>query len=243
MCVNMNNHNLLKSDFQQSNIFAQLPRFDAVYYDGYLEGKVRKYRALREDLTCHVLVLNVIRQEEDVIWQSFQDLIKRSVSDAAAAVRGVYVFDLLTKNIHNEVKTFKHGEITTVLMNHAQKCTIGEKRLIKYSSIYGILHQLNTGHWGKIKLKTAVEVFKDKDMFLDVLLKRLIKNFEFANEPGLLMINDLSQQPIFNPEDGVQQQRLTALMAKQIPTTITYPPEVYIQDKNGMRELYSGLEV
>ena len=62
-------------------------------------------------------------------------------------------------------------------------------------------------------------------------------------EPGLLMINDLSQSPIYSAEDEVQQQRLSALMAKQIPTSIEFPPEVYIQDKNGMRELYSGLQV
>lgn len=235
--------NLIDGEMQNSNIFCHLPRFDEIYYDGYLEGKVRKYRAIREDLPCHVLTLNVIRKDEEVIWQAFQDLIKRSVIDAAHAVRGVYVFDVLTKNIHQEVKTYNHNEITTMIINHARKCTPGEKRLIKYSSIYGILHKLNAVDWGKMTLKTAVEVFKDKDSFFDLMLKQLIKNFEFASEPGLLLINDLSQNPIYNAEDETQHKRLTALMAKQIPTSIEYPPEVYIQDLNGIRELYSGLQV
>ena len=235
--------NLIEGEFQKSNIFAHLPRFDEITYDGYLEGKVRRYRAIREDLVCHVLVLNVIRKDEDIIWSAFGDLIKRSVIDAAHAVRGVYIFDVLTKDIHKEVKTYNHGEITEMLINHARKCSIGEKRLIKYSSIYGILHKLNATEWGKMTLKTAVEVFKDKDSFLDLMLKALIKNFEFSSEPGLLMINDLSQNPIYNPEDEVQQKRLAALMAKQIPTSIDFPPEVYIQDISGIRELYSGLQV
>jgi len=128
-------------------------------------------------------------------------------------------------------------------VNHARKCAPGDKRLIKYSSIYGILHKLNAVDWGKMTLKTAVEVFKDKDSFLDLMIKKLIKNFEFSNEPGLLMINDLSQNPIYNAQNELQQQRLSTLMAKQIPTSIEFPPEVYIQDKNGIRELYSGLRV
>lgn len=234
---------LIEGEIQNSNIFAHLPRFDEIYYDGYLEGKVRKYRAVREELPCRVLVLNVIRKDEDVIWGAFQDLIKRSVIDAAHAVRGVYIFDVLTKDIHREVKTFNHAEITTLLINHARKCAPGEKRLIKYSSIYGILHKLNAVDWGKITLKTAVEIFKDKDIFFDLMLKKLIKNFEFAGEPGLLMINDLSQNPIYNAQDEMQQKRLSTLMAKQIPTSIEFPPEVYIRDINGMRELYSGLHV
>ena len=235
--------NLMEGGLQNSNIFVSLPRFDAIYYDGYLQGKVRKYRALREDLICQVLVLNVIRKDEDVIWKAFEDLIRRSVDDAAVAVSGVYVFDVLTKDIHQEVKTYNHAEIKTLLVNHARKCAPGEKRLIKYSSIYGILHKLNTVDWGKITLKTAVEIFKDKDTFLDLMLKQLIKNFEFARDPGLLMINDLSQEPIYNPQDEMQQKRLSALMAKQIPTSIEFPPEVYIRDRNGIRELYSGLKV
>jgi len=234
---------LIESAIQNSNIFVHLPRFDEIYYDGYLEGKVRKYRAVREELPCHVLVLNVIRKDEDVMWAAFQDLIKRSVIDAAYAVRGVYIFDVLTKDIHREVKTYNHAEITALLINHARKCVLGEKRLIKYSSIYGILHKLNAVDWGKMTLKTAVEVFKDKDIFLDLMLKKLIKNFEFASEPGLLMINDLSQNPIYNAQDEMQQKRLSMLMAKQIPTSMEFPPEVYIRDINGIRELYSGLRV
>ena len=233
--------NLIEGGFQDSNIFKPLPKFEAIGYDGFLEGKVRKYRATREDVTCNMLVLNVIRKDEEVIWQAFSDLIKRSVADAAVQVRGVYTFDVLTKNIHHEVQNYNHNEITAMLVNHARKCAPGDRRLVKYSSVYGIIHKLNAVDWGKMALKTAVEVFKDTDAHLDLMLKKLIKHFEFASDPGLLMINDLSQLPIYNAQDEYQQQRLAQMMAKQIPTTMEYPPEVYINDANGIRELYSGL--
>jgi hypothetical protein len=233
--------NLIDGDFQHSNIFAPLPLFDEITYDGYLAANVRKYRAVREDTGCQVLVLNMIRKEEDIIWQAFQDLIKRSIQEAAYAVSGVYTFDLLTNNIFREVKTYQHTEVTALLINHARTMKPGEKRLVKYSSVYGILSKLNNVDWGKITFSSAVEVFKDKDCFLDLMLKNLIKNFEFAVEPGILMINDLSQKPVYNASDQTQEKRLRDLMAKQIPTTIDYPPEVYIRDENGLVELYSGL--
>ncbi|VAW12331.1 hypothetical protein MNBD_BACTEROID05-753, partial [hydrothermal vent metagenome] len=36
--------NLINGDIQRSNLFVHMPLFDEIYYEGYLEGKVRKYR-------------------------------------------------------------------------------------------------------------------------------------------------------------------------------------------------------
>ena len=233
--------NLIDGGIQHSNIFLHMPLFDAIHYEGCFDGKVRKYRALREEVSCQFLVLNVIRKDEDVMWDAVEDLLKRSVIQAATGgVHGVYTFELLTVDIHKEVKTFNPNELAAVLVNHARKATPGTTRLIKYSTVYGLLQKLVHEDWGKIAFKTAVEVFKDKPHFLDVLVKQLIKNFEFSHDPGILLLNDLSQQPIFDPADTQQQARLKALMDAQIPTTIEFPPEVYIQDKNGLRELLSG---
>jgi len=232
---------LINGGIQHSNLFLHMPLFDRIHYEGLLEGKIRKYSALREDAVCRILVLNVIRQEEDIIWDAVEDLIKRAVSDAAVAVHGVYVFDLLTMDIHKEVKTFNPQELMGVLIKHAQQQRPGEMRLIKYSSVYGLFQKLVHEDWGKITFKTAVEVFKDKPYFLDLLIKRLIKNFEFANDPGILLLNDLSQAPLFDPGDVQQQERINTMMKAQVPKAIDFPPEVYIQDKNGVRELLSGM--
>ena len=96
---------LIDGGIQNSNLFLHMPLFDEVYYEGYHEGKIRKYRAIREDQKCDILVLNVIRKSEDIIWDSLEDLLKRSVSEAAFSVHGVYIFDLLTMDIHKELKT------------------------------------------------------------------------------------------------------------------------------------------
>ncbi len=235
--------NLIDGEIQHSNLFLHMPLFDEIYYEGYLQGSVRKYKAVREDQPCQILVLNVIRKDEDIIWDSLEDLIKRSVMDAGVSSRGVYVFDLLTMDIHKEVNTFKSRELTTTILKNGQKLAPGEQRLVKYSSVYGLLQKMSHQDWGKMIFKASVEVFKDKPCFLDLLIKQLVGNFEFAHDPGILLLNDLSQNPIFDSENEQQQERLKKLIEAQIPKAIDFPPEVYIQDKNGVRELLSGSTV
>ena len=232
--------NLIDGGIQSSNLFLHMPLFDEIFYEGYLEGKVRKYKAIREDQPCRVLALSVIREDEDIIWDALEDLLKRCVADAAGCVRGVYSFDLLTVDIHKEVKTFSLAELSQTILRNAQTLAPGATRLVKYSSVYGLLQKLSHQDWGKMILKTSVEVFKDKASYLDLLVKQLIKNFEFAHEPGILLLNDLSQNPLFDSRDALQQERLSQAIEQQIPHTMEFLPEIYVQDKNGVRELLSG---
>lgn len=232
--------NLIDGGIQNSNLFLHMPLFDEIFYEGYLEGKVRKYKAIRENQPCRILALSVIRKDEDIIWDALEDMFKRCVVDAAARVRGVYTFDLLTVDIHKEVKTFSPAELSQTILKHAQTLAPGETRLVKYSSVYGLLQKLSHQDWGKMALKTSVEIFKDKSSYLDLLVKQLIKNFAFAHEPGILLLNDLSQNPLFDPRDALQQERLHQAVEQQIPHTMEFLPEVYIQDRNGVRELLSG---
>lgn len=233
-------YNLIDGGIQHSNLFVHMPIFDEIFYQGHLEGKVRKYRAVHEDQPCVMLALNVIRKDEDILWDAVEDFVKHSVTTAAMGVHGVYVFDLLTIDIHKEIKTFNQNEFAAIILNTARKLKPGQQKLVKYSSAYGLIQKLVHEDWGKITLKTSVDVFKDKAVFLDILVKQLIKNFEFAHDPGILLLNDLSNQPVFDAKDAEQQQRIQAVIEKQIPKSIDFPPEVYIQDKNGVREMLSN---
>ncbi len=231
---------LITGGIQHSNLFLHMPLFDEIYYEGYLEGKVRKFKVLREESSCRMLFLNVIRKDEDIMWDALEDMVKRSVMDAAARVRGVYTFDLLTIDIHKEAKTFNLQELSTVIVNHALKLAPGQMRLVRYSTVYGLLQKMVAEDWGKIVLKTSVEVFKDKPSYLDLLVKQLIGNFDFSHDPGILLLNDLSLNPLFDAKDELQQERLKKLIEAQIPKSIEFPPEVYVQDRNAVRELLSG---
>ncbi|MBU2257653.1 MAG: hypothetical protein KJ926_00870, partial [Candidatus Omnitrophica bacterium] len=142
--------NLIDFGFQDSNLFAHMPVFNEISYVGHDEDKVRQYKAIREGQACTILALNFIRDDEKMLWDAVDDFVKRSVIDAASGVRGLHIFDLLTIDIHKEVKTFKHSEFTTVIINEAIRLAPGEVTMIKYSSAYALFRKATTEDWGKI---------------------------------------------------------------------------------------------
>jgi hypothetical protein len=227
--------NLIDFGFQNSNLFQYMPLFDEILYVGYDEDKVRQYKAIRENQTCTILSLNFIRNDEKILWDAVEDFLKRSTISATSSVHGSFIFDLLTIDIHKEIKTFKHAELSTVIVNVASKLSFGQIKMIKYSSAYALIQKTVDFDWGKITFKTAVNVFKDKPDYLDLLIKQLLKDFTFSHEPVILLLNDLSQNPIFDLQNKIQQFRIKKVVADLIPNSMEFIPEVYIQDKNGAR--------
>jgi len=235
--------NLIDFGFQRSNLFEHMPLFDEILYLGQKDGKVRQYEAIREGQSCDLLALNFIRQDEFILWEAVEDFLKRSTLNAASGLRGVYIFDLLTIDIHKELKTFNHAELSAVIVNVAHKLAEGQITLVKYSSVYALLHKTIDADWGKITFKSAVEVFKDRPEHLDLLIKQLLRGFQFPSDPVIILLNDLSQNPIFDPKNPGQDARLKKVISELIPNSIEFIPEVYIQDKSGARELLSGSQL
>lgn len=234
------NTNLIDCGFQKSNLFEHMPLFDEILYAGLKDDKVREYKAIREGQACTILALSFIRHDEKILWDAVEDFLKRSTGNAAVKVHGVYAFDLLTVDIHREIKTYNHAELSAVIVNTAGKMAPGEVTMIKYSSVYAFFRKTLHEDWGKVVFKSTVNVFKDKPEYLDILVKQILKGFEFPYDPVILLLNDLSQNPVFDPGNETQQARLKKVMADLIPVSVEFIPEVYIQDRNGARELLSG---
>jgi hypothetical protein len=234
---------LINYGFQNSNLFKHMPLFDEIHYVGHDEDKVRQYKAIRENQSCIILSLNFIRNDEKILWDAIEDFIKRSTISATSSVHGAFIFDLLTIDIHKEIKTFKHAELAILIINVASKLEPGQIKMIKYSSAYALIQKTVDHEWGKIAFKTAVNVFKDKPDYLDLLIKQLLKDFTFSHDPVIILLNDLSQNPIFDLQNQTQQSRIKKVIADLIPQSMEFIPEVYVQDKNGARELLSGSEL
>lgn len=232
--------NLIDYGFQNSNLFAQMPLFDEISYIGNDEDRLRQYRAIRENQPCKIFSLNFIRDDEKLLWDAIEDFLKRATASATASVHGNYIFDLLTVDIHKEIKTFKHTELSAVIVNVASKLAPGQVKMIKYSSVYALIRKTLDGDWGKIAFKTAVNVFKDKPDYFDLLIKQLLKDFTFSHDPVILLLNDLSQNPVFDLQNQTQQERIKKVIANLIPNSMEFVPEVYVLDKHGARELLSG---
>jgi len=236
-------YNLIDGYFQKSNLFHHLPVFDEIYFEGYRDRDVQVYRAVREGTACRVLAVTLIRKDEDVLWASARDLLERSVRDAAFRVQGIYSFDLLTFDVHRETNTFRYAELTQLIVNHSLKIKPGEQRLIQYASSFGLLQKKVHESWGKIVFKAAANVFNDKPMFFYALIKRMLTSSEFSRQPVILLVNDLSMTPVFNPNDQKQQMMIRRLLDDKSNTSVDFLPEVYVQDRNGVQELMSATEV
>ncbi len=231
--------NLVDAHFQKSNLFYHLPIFDTIHYLGHPDGKIQLYKATREGQECMLLAITIIRKEEDVLWEAAEDLLSRCVYDASTRMRGIFTFDLLTFDIHREVNTFNYEEFGALISNTARKIAPGEQRLIKYSTAYGLLQKLVVEPWAKVTLKTSIEVYNDKSEFLYTLVKRLFKLAQFPHNPLILLVNDLSGDPVFDPQNLEQQDFLNKTIEEKSKDSIEFMPEVYIQDRLGTRELLS----
>jgi hypothetical protein len=224
-------------------LFNYLPVFEEITYLGQPLEHVQHFHAVREGQACSLLAVTIIRKDEDFLWASAKDLLDRSMKQAALTMRGVHVFDLLTFDFHKEMKTFNFAELAQVLANTSFKLQPGEQRLVRYASVFGLLQKMSEAHWGKIVFKTSVEVFPDKPSFLFTLVSRILKSVDFAHDPVMVLVNDLSTFPLYDPADEQQKAFLDDLIAKQKKLSIDFPPEVYVQNRRGVRELLSGTVV
>ncbi len=229
--------NLINLEFDRSNLFQHLPKFESLNYEGHADDKIQRFKAVREGLEWTLLTATIIRRDEDFLWESARDLLDRAIKVAAQRMRGIYTFDLLTFDFHREIKTFNYQEIAQVLVNSSLKLKPGEQALVRYSSCYGLLQKMVEESWGKVVFETAVEVFRDKPSFLYTLLKRMLNKSEFARGPVIALVNDLSLKPLFDPADEIQKSFLEKFLTEKANCSIDFPPEVYLQDRNGLREI------
>lgn len=227
---------LSDDEIRTLDVFRPLPKFSSVSFKGLIQDRILHFEAAREDDILTILATAIIRGEEKFLWESCEDLLKRSVEEAAARVSGVYRFDMLSFNVHREINTFNPQELSQMILNHSRKLKIGEERFIKYSSSFGVIKKLAQEDWGKVVLRSFVEVFNKEPAQLDLTVKQLMAVPAPQQGPKVLVIHDLSQEPIFNRGNAGQQDRLQKLRNKQADL-FESRPDVYLIDKNGCVEL------
>ena len=232
--------NLMQTEIHSSSMFAVLPRFETIFFKGFVADNIQHFEAGREGDICSILSLTTIRHEEKFFWESCRELLEHSMQLAGQGVRGVYTFDLMTFDALRELKTFSQQELARLLVNSAQKLAVGEQRLIKYSSCYGIIRKLAPEDWGKMTFRSSVEVFNKTPEQLDLLVKKFLNGLAPLKGNKIAVICDLSQDPIWQPDNTEQKQRLIKFFQKQQDLFAT-PPEIYIRHDHHsidvMREL------
>lgn len=235
------NLDFTSSDIHAAPTFVRLPKFERIEFLGFRDGVVQRFKAAREGQEFSLLALNIIRRDEKDFWEACQELLERAVQMAAARMHGVFRLELLNFNIHRELETFNFQDLTQLISNHGARLTPGQKRLIKYSTAYALLTKAVDEEWGKVHFIPGIEVFADEPNRLDKVVGRMWKIAESCPGPRLVVINDLSLTPIYDPSDEDQALRLRKKLPAQGDLFSTDCPEIYINDQRASTELVSKL--
>ena len=168
--------NLIDTEFRKAALWDGILFGDELYCQGYLVDKVQYFKVVTGGEAGALVVVHVIRSDEDFIWESARDLIGSAVKQSAVAVRGVYGFELLSFEAQKELKTFNYNELAQVLINTARTLKVGEQVLVKYSSAYGLLQKTLDEAWGKMTFKTSVTLVEGKPKTVFGLFSKMSKS-------------------------------------------------------------------
>lgn len=189
------------SGLSQANVFSGIPEWQTIVYRSAQTSKLLKFEVAEQEATKPLYFSTVISREEKMTWQSFQDLLSHAVSLAQASMRGLFGLDVLTVDLQNGIQRFNAQDLSRLLINHSKDLDQEPKVLIRYGQLFMVLHKrAPVDDWGKIELKTYVEIMDPEKIRLACHLKKMIR--EGGKEPGAsYLIHDISQQPIWGPEE------------------------------------------
>jgi hypothetical protein len=235
----------------QAKIFFGFPSWADIVYQREITPKILRFE-IREGEDLRPLYLaSIISKDEKMAWQSFQDVLEHTAGLAQAAMHGFFGFDVLSVDLQNGMRNFDPKALSQLMINHARGLGPDQKTLIRYGQLFALLHYRAPADWGKIEVKTHVEFFdqgsvpsndvteasvraalsgsikkkKLEDRF-DLLLKKLL-NESSGESRAIHLVHDLSVNPLWNPANESQQQRVREWMAKEKQSKGIFP-EIYL---------------
>ena len=234
--------NLAPLNFQDSALLKHLPKFQSIIYKGEIQPKIRNFEVSREGKTSTLIVQEIIRSEEGLIWTSCRTILERVAKMAAAQVRGFFEWNILSLELKEGLEHLNIEDFTSLLVNKARKLNPGEIEWIQYGKFLGFLKKRINENWGKIDLETAVEVFHKLPSQLDLLVKKLLKETESFPEKTLV-IQDLSHAPLFRFGEEEQTERMRKFLEKYKATSSNILPDIYMVHNQRAIELFAQFEL
>lgn len=237
-------------DLLQAQLFSGFSSWKAMVYKKELTPKILHFEVQDGEEVRPLYLASIISKEEKMAWQSFQDVLERTMGFAQNGIRGFFGFDVLSVDLRTGMRNFDPKALGQLIINHSRDLGPDQKTLIRYGQLFALLHYRAPAEWGKIEVKTHVEFFsqasasaeateasvraalmgsgaKNKNSpgdQMDLLLKKLLKTS--GQEPRAIhLVHDLSIQPLWDPENNIQQQRVRAWLEKEQQAGL---PEIYL---------------
>ena len=251
-------------DLLQAKIFSSFSSWTTVSYQKELTPKILCFEVQDAEEVRPLYLASVISRDEKMAWQSFQDVLGRTAMLAQNGIHGFFGFDVLSVDIQSGIRNFNPSDLARLITNHSRDLGPDQKVLIRYGQLFALLHYRAPADWGKIEVKTHVEFFSQESvpsLSTDVTeasvraaltggnmkkkksggqLDQLFKKFlsESSKEPrAIYIVHDLSVNPIWDPANEVQQQRVRAWLAKEREAWHGVLPEIYLHHSSSQTRL------
>lgn len=232
--------NLVPLAFSKSPVLSEIQPVDSCKFKGETPGGFLRFLCRRGGEEFSLITLPVIRKEESLIWKSYDELLTRTVKDAAQTMRGLYGFQLLSIQLGDSMRTFQWDNLRQLIANQARTMQVGEEKLIQYTSLFGILKKRVAEDWGKIEYLSPVTVYNKPAQELDLLIKKMLKDGGAPEGKCEVLLHDLSSDPLFRFGEEEQTARLAkTLKAFQSPNLAP----AFILDARGFVELGEQLGI
>lgn len=161
----------------------------------------------------YLLWAQMIRPDEKDTWLAYFDMLKASVQTAASAVEGFYGLQILDTGWPEAMRHFDLSSFTIILIQQARKLGVGERTGLRYCGLTAMLHKRIPERFGKIELKHPVMSYTQEFAKLDLFVGKMNRALP-VDAPGIVLIEDLSRDPIFKFGMESQTERLQKLLAK-----------------------------
>ena len=207
--------------FLQAGIFSGAAPWQAITYQGAPQPKLLRFEVTDETGTKPLYLAAIISRDEKMAWQSFQDLLGHAVDLAQSSMLGIFGLEVLSVDIQNGIRHFKAEDFSRLLINHSRAQGAAVKTLIRYGQLYGLLHKRVPADWGKIELKTHVEILDPAKTRSGLFAKKTLR--ESGQEPGAIYwIHDLSATPLWDLSKEASGPQDVGDSVRQTPEVFFY---------------------
>lgn len=183
--------------FLQAGIFAGALLWQSIRYQGAAQPKLLRFEVTSEEEKRPLYLASIISRDEKMAWQSFQDLLGHAVDLAQSGMTGIFGVEVLSMDIQKGVRHFNAGDFSRLLINHSKGPDAEFKKLIRYGQIFCLLHKRAPADWGKIELKTHVEILDPVKARPGLFVKKILR--ESGQEPGAIYwVHDMSASPLWD---------------------------------------------
>lgn len=157
-------------------------------------GSQQHFRLLNpEKIEMHVCVVPTLSEDEKIIFRGFQDWFAAAIRKLSETCRGYFTFDVLQFAVGDE--PWSWNDFTALLRAHALKLGVGERRLIQFGSLWGVLERRTEADFGRVESKLNLEFCKPSPEACARLIKKQIAK-QAGGSLSLLVFRDLSRTAI-----------------------------------------------